>query len=201
MTYTDTAHRGHTISSYEDYNLRAFVAKVAATHPRAGRDELYKLVAEAMVDEAESDRAALRAVVSHWAPNAVNAYLDVEKRAKMTPTESLVQAARQELVSAPNASIAAPMRSAARSPSHPQPTPQQRQERQRETRVKADAIKAQIVMLALTMPNGKALRDCTGEEMAVFDHAYHHIAEQLGPTETVGEHFTEEQVRELMRPL
>lgn len=187
-----TAHLGHTISSYEDYNLRAFVAKVAATNPRAGTDELYRLVRDTMIDEMERNPDAARAVAGHWATNEVNAYLRVEGRAKVSPTEILAKAAHQALVSASQPREA-------RIIAQP-PTPQQREQRQRETRAATDRVKAQVIHLTLTMPNGKPMAQCTGEEMEGFGAAYCRIADQLSPSETVGEHFTEEQVRGLMAP-
>lgn len=59
-------------------------------------------------------------------------------------------------------------------------------------------IKAQIVVLDLTMPNGKPMKDCTGAEMAKFGNRYQKIAERVGKTKTVGSILNEEQVRGIM---
>ena len=62
-----------------------------------------------------------------------------------------------------------------------------------------ESIKAQIVMLDLTMPNGKPMKDCTGAEMAKFGNRYQKIAEQVGKAKLVGAVLNEDQVKEIMR--
>lgn len=63
-----------------------------------------------------------------------------------------------------------------------------------------DTIKGQIMLLALTMPNGMAMSACTGSDMDKFGGAYKAIAKRVGPRKTVGEVLTEEQVRALVKP-
>ena len=60
-------------------------------------------------------------------------------------------------------------------------------------------IKAQIVMLDLTMPNGKSMKDCTGAEMAKFGNRYQKIAEKVGKAKLVGAVLNEEQVQAIMK--
>lgn len=62
-----------------------------------------------------------------------------------------------------------------------------------------ERIKAQIIMLDLTMPNGKPMRDCTGGEMARFGNRFQKIAERVGKSKLVGSVLSEEQVRAVMR--
>lgn len=62
-----------------------------------------------------------------------------------------------------------------------------------------EQIKAQIVMLDLTMPNGKAMRDCTGAEMAKFGNRYQKISARVGKSGIVGEVLNEEQVRDIIK--
>lgn len=62
-----------------------------------------------------------------------------------------------------------------------------------------EQIKAQIVMLDLTMPNGKAMRDCTGADMAKFGNRYAKIAARVGKSGVVGEVLNEEQVRDIIK--
>lgn len=62
-----------------------------------------------------------------------------------------------------------------------------------------EQIKAQIVMLDLTMPNGKAMRECTGAEMAKFGDRYQKIADRVGRSGVVGEVLNEEQVRDIIK--
>lgn len=65
---------------------------------------------------------------------------------------------------------------------------------------KAEA-KAQIKMLALIMPNGKALKDCTGrdcKELSVKVGPWlAALGKQIKPTQVVGAALTETQVRKL----
>lgn len=62
-----------------------------------------------------------------------------------------------------------------------------------------ESIKSQIVMLDLTMTNGKAMRDCTGAEMAKFGNRFQKIAERVGKTKLVGDVLDEAQVVEIMK--
>lgn len=62
-----------------------------------------------------------------------------------------------------------------------------------------ESIKAQIVILNLTMPNGKSMRDCTGAEMAKFGNRYQRIAESVGKGKLVGDVLSEEDVRKIIK--
>lgn len=62
-----------------------------------------------------------------------------------------------------------------------------------------ESVKAQIVMLDLTMPNGRAMRDCTGAEMATFGNRFQKIAERVGKTKTVGSVLNEGEVQAIMK--
>jgi hypothetical protein len=55
----------------------------------------------------------------------------------------------------------------------------------------------QISLLFLTMPNGKAMRYCTGREMETFGKGYAKIAKRAG-AKMVGELLSEDEVRSLM---
>ena len=55
----------------------------------------------------------------------------------------------------------------------------------------------QIALLFLTMPNGKAMRYCTGTEMKDFGKSYERIAKRVG-SKTVGEVLNEDEVQRLM---
>ncbi len=70
--------------------------------------------------------------------------------------------------------------------------------RQRQEQL-VESIKAQIVLLDLTMPNGKSMRDCTGAEMAKFGNRYQRIAEKVGKAKTVGSVLNEDQVKAIMK--
>jgi len=79
------------------------------------------------------------------------------------------------------------------------PDPIQRAEARVQQRERIEAIKAQIVMLDLTMPNGKAMRDCTGAEMAKFGNRYQKIAEKVGKAKLVGAVLDEAAVQAIMK--
>jgi hypothetical protein len=65
--------------------------------------------------------------------------------------------------------------------------------------VRAIAAKVrEVALLDLVMPNAKAMRFCTGEEMAAFGKAYEKIAERVGAA-MVGEVMVEAEVKALRR--
>jgi hypothetical protein len=67
---------------------------------------------------------------------------------------------------------------------------------------KAEAIEkgiAQIMLLDLDMPNGKAMKDCTGAEMARFGSRFQKIADRVGKAKTVGAVLSEDQVKAIMK--
>lgn len=72
------------------------------------------------------------------------------------------------------------------------------QDKAKQTEI-VEIIKAQIIMLDLTMPNGKPMRDCTGAEMAKFGNRYQKIAERVGKAKTVGSVLNEDQVKTILR--
>jgi hypothetical protein len=60
-------------------------------------------------------------------------------------------------------------------------------------------IKSKVVLLNMAMPNGKKLRDCSGEECRHFGGWYQRIAAEIGPSKLVGDVLSEKQVRELYK--
>jgi len=77
--------------------------------------------------------------------------------------------------------------------------PMQRAEAKVKQSEAVERVKAQIVMLDLTMPNGKAMRDCTGAEMAKFGNRYQKIAEKVGKAKLVGAVLDEATVQAIMK--
>jgi hypothetical protein len=61
-----------------------------------------------------------------------------------------------------------------------------------------ETFKIKLALLDLPMPNGKAMRDCTGAEMAKFGNRYQKIAEQVGKAKTVGSVLSEDQVKQIL---
>jgi hypothetical protein len=79
------------------------------------------------------------------------------------------------------------------------PDPVQRAESVAIQQEMVESIKAQIVMLDLTMPNGKPMKECTGAEMSRFGNRFQRIAEKVGKTKTVGAVLNEDQVKAIMK--
>ncbi len=77
--------------------------------------------------------------------------------------------------------------------------PVQRADARQQQAERVKAIKAQIIMLDLTMPNGKAMKDCTGAEMARFGNRYQRIAEKVGKAKLVGAVLNEDQVKAILK--
>lgn len=79
------------------------------------------------------------------------------------------------------------------------PDPMERAQAKARQAEAVERVKAQIVLLDLTMPNGKAMRDCTGGEMARFGNRFDRIAAKVGKTKLVGAVLNEEQVQAIMK--
>ncbi len=60
---------------------------------------------------------------------------------------------------------------------------------------KVKAIKEQIMLLNLEMPNGKKLSDCTGRECDRFGGWFKTLAKKVGATKRVGDIFDETKLR------
>lgn len=67
-----------------------------------------------------------------------------------------------------------------------------------ETKSMVEAIKHQIIILNLEMPNGQRMRYCTGAQMEKFGGAFGRIGKKVGKTKRVGEVLSEKQVKEIM---
>ena len=63
-----------------------------------------------------------------------------------------------------------------------------------------DSIKQSIELLALTMPNGKPMRECTGREMATFGAGFKKVADMVGAMKRVGDVLNEDGVRAILAP-
>lgn len=86
---------------------------------------------------------------------------------------------------------------AAQAPEYNPQSVSQRAVRQEAVKSAAAHVVNQISLLFLTMPNGKAMRYCTGREMEKFGKGYAKIAKKAG-AKTVGEVMNESEVRLLM---
>lgn len=78
-------------------------------------------------------------------------------------------------------------------------SPIERAQGKAQTREHADSIKAQIVMLDLTMTNGKLLGDCTGAEVATLGNRFQKLAARVGKAKTVRAVLSEDQVKAIMK--
>lgn len=70
--------------------------------------------------------------------------------------------------------------------------------RQRQSE-RVESIKAQIVLLDLTMTNGKLLGDCTGAEVATLGNRFQKLAARVGKANTVRTVLSEDQVKAIMK--
>jgi len=74
-------------------------------------------------------------------------------------------------------------------------------EREKKTEAMAEIIKERakkLVILDMVMPNGKLLRDCTGEDCIKAGGWFHKIAARLkNPTDVVGRVFSEKRLRQI----
>lgn len=69
-------------------------------------------------------------------------------------------------------------------------------QRQSET---VERIKAQIILLDLTMPNGRLLGDCTGADLMTMNSRFKKLADRVGKAKIVRDVLTEDQVKEIMK--
>ena len=77
-----------------------------------------------------------------------------------------------------------------------------RQDAKVKAKVRAKIVeKAQMILLDMKLPNGKALRDCTGADCAKLGPAMgewlSNISGEVKPRQKVGDVLSEERVREL----
>lgn len=79
------------------------------------------------------------------------------------------------------------------------PNPASRAAAKEEADAMVESIKIKIALLDLPMANGKAMRDCTGAEMAKFGNRYQRIAEKVGKAKLVGSVLSEDQVKAIMK--
>lgn len=112
----------------------------------------------------------LDAVIEYWFAN--NYHSLVEMRAAQKPQTSLIaaKAAKQAKVEAIKEKV--------------------------QTRIREEA---QMILLDMILPTGKALRDSTGKDCAKAGGWFAKLAEQVKPNQTVGAVMSEDQVRKLWK--
>jgi hypothetical protein len=83
-------------------------------------------------------------------------------------------------------------------------SPDEQAKRAEEFRIKREEVKAEIkrratrmVLLDLAMPNGKALRDCTGRDCKKAGGWFTKLAKMIKPDDVVGKVLSETQVRKV----
>lgn len=84
-------------------------------------------------------------------------------------------------------------------PRGPVPSPQSTAQALEVEQILVDRVKAQFVLLDLTMTNGKLLRDCTFQEVATFSNRFAKLATKGKKAELVGVVLTEDQVKAIMK--
>lgn len=191
MTHTDSApgNLGATRARYGEFNFNVLVAQVAKANPRAGKAELYWLVAEEISLQPEAHSYAFE----YTATNYVNSWWDlrpasaarkaVDTRPVATPPAPSLPRA---LPSAPADMISAPApRAAPRAPISKE-----------EIAARVEAAKQKMILLGMLAPNGKPLAQCTIDECKAFGGWYLKLAIGRKGTSIVGDCYTEQQLRE-----
>ena len=153
------------------WELYRRVAKDNSKAEKATIDELFW-------EEVEDDKDYLRAIVQYFADNAHRWLNDKRFEKQPSPPASkpvgrIVGKATQAQMTKKAAAIA--LEQVSRKVSE----------------------KIQIALLELTMPNGKALGDCTGSECKQFGGWHAAIAKSVPAKNKVRKHLTEDQVRKL----
>lgn len=80
--------------------------------------------------------------------------------------------------------------------------PKQHQQSKEKRKIIAQKIiqnAAPTILMNLPMPNGKPLKDCTGNECSKFGGWFGLIAKAIKPKEIVGKHLTETDLQNLLR--
>jgi hypothetical protein len=172
MSYTNTDRDGTKygatfLASHSPTTARAIVVDLVQKNPHASKEELFTKFAELV----EGNKEYRRAIDWYFFIN-MHTYAHNQRR------DAPVSESSQYY--------------------WPQTTSMARKiERQEYVAESVKQKVAQIALLFLTMPNGKAMRYCTGREMATFGAGYAKIAKSVG-AKTVGEVLNEEEVRRLM---
>jgi hypothetical protein len=140
MTYIDTGHTGAKRTSWSEANPRDLMLKIRKRHPTADRDENFAFFLEAM--DKPGNQKYLHAIFEYYHTNAYKALVNDEAKPKPAKPDKTKPAAKEKAAAA----------------------------KQQATGKAADTVtaivetQAKIVLLDMVLPNGIALRDCTGDD-------------------------------------
>jgi len=179
MTFTDAGVRGATGQSWRGANPRDLLKRVIDDNPGSDRVALFKLFVEQLKDD---DGDYMETIIEYWFAN--NYHSLIAARASSAAADvGLAESGRRSSSSATAAERAAWVAGTT--------------ERLREK----IAEEATIALLDMTMPNGKHLAECTGEECGFLGRRLGNwlrkVARRLKPHETVGDVLTEADLRAL----
>jgi hypothetical protein len=175
MSFTDPGVTGAFRASWRKGNPRVVLQEILNERPKAGRDEILKLFRE----EVKADEDLMDGVILYWFDNNWRS-LSPETKAGGPGAKPGGTAAR--------ASVTPPTVTAKTIPSSAKHKIKER-----------IVYETKLMLLELVMPNGKRLADCTGPECQSFGSWFAELAAQAPKDKTIGEAFSEDQVRALWR--
>lgn len=165
--------RGATRQSWGRDSIRQYFNEIQRQNPKAGHDELVRL----MCNKANEDSDCLKAAMDYVVTNFTNAQEGYARREEASTT----------------AKASAYTRAYARS----NPTPEQKAEREAENVRQRESIKNQIMLLNLPMANGKLARNCTGAELIKLGGSWIKLGKKIGRTKLLGQVLNEEQAKKI----
>jgi len=172
FVHSDTSKRGATfLAKNTPLTVRGILIDLVRENPKLDKELLFERFQQAISEDAEY----LEAIQRYFFINNYNAV--------MTELRGEAAEGQRSTGFAAPATVATSMA--------------RRIEREATVSAGVERATRQIALLFLTMPNGKAMRYCTGTEMAKFGAGYAKIAKRAG-SKTVGEVLNEDEVRKLM---
>lgn len=170
-------------SSYYEKNPRELLVRLMKQNKTASEEAIQEL----MFEEVKQDHRYFGAIFAYWFANNWR-YAHGDERA----TESSARTTPGFGVGHNGPPPASPR------PQGPPPlTPEQLARRRQEREARTDAV-VTVVLLNLTMPNGKQLRKCTKADLIKFGGFYKKLAQFVLPGKTVeGSNLSEARVQEI----
>jgi len=160
---------GAKVQSWAEHNPRELLKKLADANPGASQDGLLAILTK----EAKAKRNGdyLDAIIAYWFANNYNSLT------RHAPPAAPAQ--RAQVLATQRAARAARVDAGVKA---------------LEAEIKREA---QIILLDMVTPNGRTLKDCTGEDCAALGGWFAAVARATPPNCTVGQALTEDQLRTL----
>jgi hypothetical protein len=185
----DTGTLGAKRQSFHEISLRADLLKVMKANPTATKEELSSLLWRVMKDGVDSGKDYLSPLLDYWFPGNYKSILKQQQKATQASEQKASDTSEQQPDQA-TGQASEPQRAAQGA--------QAAEDREAEELVNNLIDRAaRLILMDLMLPNGKPLRDCTGDECAKAGGWFASIAGQVKPDDIVGKVLSEEQVRTL----